>query len=110
MKKAAAVFPLVLALVFFAVIPFLMASPRASSDIGGILRILFGGIFLLIISAIGFITVQEKPLSVYDMLSKDAYMHTLKSFLKKCIKCDREIPIASEECPYCQAKQPEYKA
>lgn len=25
----------------------------------------------------------------------------VKTFLKKCPYCDREIPIASEECPYC---------
>jgi len=30
---------------------------------------------------------------------------TPKAFLKKCVKCDREIPIASEECQYCGAKQ-----
>lgn len=29
------------------------------------------------------------------------------SFLKKCIKCDKKIPIASEECQYCGAKQKE---
>jgi hypothetical protein len=31
---------------------------------------------------------------------------TPKSFLKKCVKCYREIPIASEQCPYCGQKQP----
>jgi len=30
---------------------------------------------------------------------------TPKAFLKQCIKCSKEIPIASEECPYCGAKQ-----
>lgn len=30
---------------------------------------------------------------------------TPKTFLKKCIRCGREIPLASEECPYCEAKQ-----
>ena len=30
---------------------------------------------------------------------------TPKGFLKKCVKCDREIPIASEECPYCEVIQ-----
>jgi len=35
---------------------------------------------------------------------------TLRGFLKKCVKCDKEIPIASEECSYCGTKQPEYKA
>jgi cell division protein FtsW (lipid II flippase) len=27
-------------------------------------------------------------------------------FLKKCVNCNKEIPIASEECQYCGAKQP----
>ena len=31
---------------------------------------------------------------------------TPKAFLKKCPKCGREIPIASEECPFCKSKQP----
>lgn len=30
-----------------------------------------------------------------------------KQFLKKCVKCTKEIPLASEECQYCGAKQPE---
>jgi hypothetical protein len=30
---------------------------------------------------------------------------TPKSFLKDCAACGRQIPIASEECPFCQAKQ-----
>jgi predicted nucleic-acid-binding Zn-ribbon protein len=28
------------------------------------------------------------------------------SFLKKCIKCGKRIPIASEECQCCGTKQP----
>jgi chromosome segregation ATPase len=28
-----------------------------------------------------------------------------KSYLKKCVECEKEIPIASEECQYCGAKQ-----
>jgi len=32
------------------------------------------------------------------------------SFLKKCVKCDREIPIAFEECLYCGSEQPLRKA
>jgi hypothetical protein len=27
------------------------------------------------------------------------------SFLKKCVECVREIPLASEECSYCGARQ-----
>lgn len=33
---------------------------------------------------------------------------TPKGFLKKCVRCDKQIPIASEECQYCGTKQPEY--
>jgi ribosomal protein L32 len=29
------------------------------------------------------------------------------AFLKKCVKCGKEIPIASEECQYCGTKQKE---
>jgi len=31
---------------------------------------------------------------------------TPTAFLKKCVKCGVEIPIASEECPNCGHKQP----
>jgi hypothetical protein len=30
---------------------------------------------------------------------------TRRSFLKKCVRCGRDIPIASEQCPYCNAEQ-----
>ena len=30
---------------------------------------------------------------------------TPKAFLKKCVKCDLEIPLASETCPFCGSKQ-----
>jgi DNA-binding transcriptional ArsR family regulator len=30
---------------------------------------------------------------------------TQKSFLKKCVKCGKDVPIASEQCPYCRAEQ-----
>jgi len=32
---------------------------------------------------------------------------TPKSFLKKCVNCGQEIPIAELECPHCGTKQPE---
>lgn len=35
--------------------------------------------------------------------------YTPKSFLKKCIECGKDIPIASEVCPKCGAKQKEKK-
>jgi ssDNA-binding Zn-finger/Zn-ribbon topoisomerase 1 len=35
--------------------------------------------------------------------------HTPGSFLKKCVKCDESIPIASEYCPKCGTYQKEKK-
>jgi RNA polymerase subunit RPABC4/transcription elongation factor Spt4 len=35
---------------------------------------------------------------------------TPRSFLKGCAKCNKMIPIASEYCPKCGTKQPEYEA
>jgi predicted nucleic-acid-binding Zn-ribbon protein len=35
--------------------------------------------------------------------------HGPPSFLKNCVECGKEIPLASEECPYCGTKQPEYE-
>ena len=32
---------------------------------------------------------------------------TPKTFLKKCVKCGRDISIASEQCPYCGVRQPQ---
>ena len=31
---------------------------------------------------------------------------TPKSFMKKCVKCGKQIAIASEECPFCGERQP----
>ena len=35
---------------------------------------------------------------------------TPRNFVKKCVKCGKEIPIASEECSYCGTKQSEHNA
>lgn len=29
-----------------------------------------------------------------------------RSFLKRCVKCGKSIPLASEECQFCGARQP----
>jgi len=29
----------------------------------------------------------------------------LGNFMKRCVKCNKEIPLASEECQYCGASQ-----
>jgi len=44
-----------------------------------------------------------------EMKGRKPKQETPNSFLKKCVKCREEIPIASEECSYCGTKQPEYE-
>jgi DNA-directed RNA polymerase subunit RPC12/RpoP len=34
-------------------------------------------------------------------------VRTPRSFWRKCVRCSKPIPVASEECPYCGAKQKE---
>jgi hypothetical protein len=38
---------------------------------------------------------------------KEMPLETSKSYLKTCVECGKEIPLASEECEYCGTKQPE---
>ncbi|MDI6691684.1 MAG: hypothetical protein QME50_07500 [Candidatus Bathyarchaeota archaeon] len=49
--------------------------------------------------------VRHAPSSNKEALERRA-PETPKSFMKKCVKCGREIPIASEQCPFCGQTQP----
>ncbi len=50
-----------------------------------------------------------KNLCGIAILDYRAVGETPKSFLKKCVQCGKDIPIASEECIHCRAEQPEYE-
>ncbi|MGQ9625207.1 MAG: hypothetical protein ACUVT9_07565 [Candidatus Bathycorpusculaceae bacterium] len=109
MKTVGALILLILSIIFFLAIPFIIATPRPSSDTGGVLQMLFTAILFLALSVVGFSASKKMPPSVYEILRQSGYEgHTPKAFLKKCVQCQKEIPIASEECPYCETKQPEY--
>jgi len=60
--------------------------------------ILFGFLALLGILLVIFIVSSRIAPSLREAEKS-------KSFRKKCLKCDKETPLASEECPYCRAKQ-----
>ena len=47
----------------------------------------------------------EVRFSVDEKTKTSLLRLTPKAFLKECVKCGREIPIASEECQYCGTKQ-----
>jgi len=82
---------------------------RVSSQLQDGIAIFFCGIFagaLCYIPAKSIkpkIAVQFAP--IWGRLNRYLTPET-RGFLKKCIKCGREIPLASEECPHCGAKQP----
>ncbi|MGB9676925.1 MAG: hypothetical protein ACPL0C_07055 [Candidatus Bathyarchaeales archaeon] len=106
MKTVWASILLIFSIALLLAIPFIIATPTPSPDTGGVLQMLFGAILLLTLSLVGFSAGKKMPPSVHDMLQQGGYEgHNPKSFLKKCVKCQKEIPIASEECPYCEAKQ-----
>jgi len=76
-----------------------------------------GGEWAFIIGDIA--EIEETPLRVgvyicpkcgkMELFANEQTMRILLSRrgLKKCIKCDRKIALASEECPYCGAEQKE---
>ncbi len=52
---------------------------------------------------IPFYCVSCGYIEFYKEMKDGKQLHE-HSFLKKCIKCSKQIPIASEECQYCGAK------
>ncbi|MGQ9507306.1 MAG: hypothetical protein ACUVTB_05540 [Candidatus Bathycorpusculaceae bacterium] len=69
------------------------------------------GAFILLAASMTAFTREKRPISVWEAPSQLPFTtYTQKSFLKECVECGKEIPIASENCKYCGAKQPEYKA
>jgi Zn finger protein HypA/HybF involved in hydrogenase expression len=53
--------------------------------------------------SVEFFGTQDIQKRYEDLQRKN---NTSRSFLKKCVKCRKEIPIASEECQFCGSKQP----
>lgn len=105
MKRVGAFFSLALSILFFVL--FLILSAKAIAYRGDVpLPLLFPAFSFLAVFIAAFLDVKKNPLSVHDAPTVAA--RGPKAFLKRCVKCGREIPIASEECQYCITKQPEY--
>lgn len=67
----------------------------------------YGTILFLLVWGASIVVyyVAVRPI-VVSRLPHQNIGETPKSFLKKCVKCGREISIASEQCPFCESKQP----
>jgi hypothetical protein len=76
----------------------------------GLLIMSFSAILTILISGFGIILLLTGLLLTFlpFLIFKTGelkYSETPKSFLKRCIKCGKEIPIASEQCPHCGERQ-----
>ena len=102
MKSVGAVVSLVFSITLFLLFFILLTRPVSSTS-GPPLPVLIPALLLLVLSMAVLSEAKKKPLSVHEMLSRAG--RTSKAFMKRCVKCDKEIPIASEECQYCGTKQ-----
>ncbi|MDH5793672.1 MAG: hypothetical protein OEZ18_03805 [Candidatus Bathyarchaeota archaeon] len=85
--------------------PFYVTWPLHEDIIAPTVGIVFFPTILLIYILSFFFKSARINRFLLELGSKGA-KGTPKTFLKECPKCGREIPIASEECQYCETKQP----
>jgi len=84
--------------------PFYVTRPRHEHIIAPTVGIVFFPTILLIYT-LSFLFKSQRINRFLLELGLKGAKGTPKTFLKKCPKCGREIPIASEECQYCKTKQ-----
>ncbi len=85
---------------------------EVSSQLQDGIGILLSGVFLAVLLSIPARQLKpkvERRLAPFLKRVESALgaEQTPKGFLKKCVECGKEIPIASEQCQYCGAKQPQ---
>jgi hypothetical protein len=78
----------------------------------GVLAMTFFNVGLLVVAFAVYNIVKEK--SDQEQASKERAQHTLRlqgvlpeKHMKLCLSCGKSIPLASETCDFCNAKQPE---
>lgn len=102
MGNVATIVSLVFSIIFLLFFFVTVVSPFRT---GGSLPVgvLVASIFLMV-TCLGTLGVKKRPVSVREFRSRGGST----AFLKKCVNCGKEIPIASEQCEHCRASQPEY--
>lgn len=104
MKSVGAILGIVMSVIFFLFFLFAVSRPSASSG-SSLAVVLFSAIFSLVFSVAMFVQKTVRT-SVHDFIGKTG--RAPGAFLKKCVDCGKEIPLASEQCQYCDSEQPEY--
>ena len=102
MSRAVSVLGLVFSVVFLLAFIVVVATPF-QSDASSAVGLLFISLFTMTVS-LAEMRIRKKAVSIREFRARTGS----QPFMKKCVKCAKEIPIASEQCRYCQATQPEY--
>jgi len=102
MGKAVSIIGFVFSITFLLLFFVVIVNPY-HSDSSSAMGMLFVGVLLLAVS-LASMHMKNKPISVHDFRARAAS----RVFMKKCVKCGKEIPIASEQCQYCEADQSEH--
>jgi hypothetical protein len=102
MSRVVSVFGLVFSVVFLLVFIVAIATPF-HSDGSSAIGLLFISLFTMAAS-LASMRIRKKLVSVREYRARTGS----QAFMKKCVECGKEIPVASEQCQYCQTVQPEY--
>ena len=102
MGTIVSVFGLVSSAVFLLMFIVAIATPFHSDGSSAMGLLLIG--LITIAASLASMRIRKKPVSVREYRARTGS----QAFMKKCVECGKEIPIASEQCQYCQTVQPEY--
>lgn len=94
------VFFLTLLLILFLATIWAPSPSESNKALIVLISMIFFGITLSLVS----LATKKKPVSVREFRTRSAST----SSLRKCARCGRQIPLASEQCQYCGTAQPEY--
>lgn len=102
MSEVGSILGIALSVVFLLASLIAIATPF-HSDSSSAIGLLFISFFMMAVS-LAAMRVRKKPVSIREFRTRTGS----QPFMKKCVECGKEIPIASERCQYCETAQPEY--
>jgi ABC-type thiamin/hydroxymethylpyrimidine transport system permease subunit len=102
MGTIVSIFGLVFSVVFLLVFVVAITTPFRSDGSSAMGLLLIG--LLTMAASLASMRIRKRPVSVREHRARTGS----QAFMKKCVECGKEIPIASEQCQYCQTVQPEY--
>jgi len=102
MSRVGSILGLALSVVFLLASIVAIATPF-HSDTSSAIGLLLISLFTMA-GSLAAMRVRKKPVSIRESRARTGS----QPFMKKCVKCGKELPIASERCQYCETVQPDY--